>query len=271
MILATGMTFIDTHTHLYVEEFKGDIDDVIRRAIDAGVEKMLLPNIDASSLEAMNGLALRYSQNCFRMVGLHPCSVQKDFEEELKIIEEDLRGLTPDPSPQERGVIAIGETGLDYYWDKTFIEQQKAALKIQIGWAKEFGIPIVLHSRDSFDDLVNLISEHHDDRLKGVFHCFTGSVEDAKWVTALSDFYLGIGGVVTYKNTVLRETLKEIGLERVVLETDSPYLAPVPYRGKRNESSYLRVIVKQVAETLGVTEQEVAKTTTDNARRLFGI
>lgn len=263
---------IDTHTHLYVDEFKEDIDDIVQRAIDAGVEKMLMPNIDASTIEPMNMLAARYSKNCFPMIGLHPCSVKADFEEELRIIETALRSpLSWGEGSGVRLPIAIGETGLDYYWNKTFIEQQKEALRIQIGWAKEFGIPIVLHSRDSFDDLVSLITEHHDEKLKGVFHCFTGTVEEAQRVISLPNFYLGIGGVVTYKNTVLRETLGEIGLERVVLETDSPYLAPVPYRGKRNESGYLRLMANQVAGALGITVEDAAEATTQNARALFGL
>jgi len=265
---------IDTHTHLYLNDFKEDIDDVIGRAVDAGVRKMLLPNIDSSTIEAMSNLAARYPTNCLSMIGLHPCSVKADFENELKVIEAELRSVVTAPLSSGEGLgvrhyIAIGETGLDYHWDETFIEQQKEALRIQIGWAKEFGLPIVLHSRDSFDDLLNLITEHHHEKLTGVFHCFTGSTEEARRVIALSGFYLGIGGVVTYKNTVLRETLKEVGLDRVVLETDSPYLAPVPYRGKRNESSYVSLIAEQVALTLKLPMHEVAALTERNAKSLF--
>ena len=252
---------IDTHTHLYLKEFFGDIDAVISRAKSVGVSKMLLPNIDSTTIQAMNALGRSYPEQCLPMIGLHPCSVKKDFRNELEMARSEL---------QAKQYIAIGETGLDFHWDTTFVEQQKDALKIQIGWAKEHKLPIVLHSRESFDHLVELIAQHHDENLRGVFHCFTGSVEQALRVAALEGFYLGIGGVVTYKNTVLRDTLREIGLERVVLETDSPYLTPVPHRGKRNESSYVKLVAEKVADACGNTLERVAEITTRNAITLFG-
>lgn len=251
---------VDTHSHLYLEDFADDIDSIMSRAKGAGLRGILLPNIDSGTLDLMNGLASRFQDTCFPMIGLHPCSVKEGFREDLAFLESKLGA---------QKYVGIGETGLDYYWDTTFIEQQKEALRIQIGWAKEHRMPIVLHSRESFDDLVELISEHKDDTLSGVFHCFTGTVEEATRVTAMRDFYLGVGGVVTYKNTVLRETLAEIGLDRVVLETDSPYLAPVPHRGKRNESSYLKLVAEKVAECCQVSVEEVARITTRNAQELF--
>ena len=224
------MKLIDTHTHLYAKQFNSDRDAMIQRAVEQGVEQFFLPNIDRESIEGMLALEAAYPERCFAMMGLHPCSVKDNYEEELAIVRHWL---------DRRKFCAVGEIGIDLYWDKTFFEQQKQAFLTQIEWAMEFDIPIVIHSRESTDIIIDILTEVKEDRLRGIFHCFGGTEEQARRIIKLG-FFLGIGGVLTYKNSGLGDALKDISLEHIVLETDSPYLAPVPYRGKRNESAYVR-------------------------------
>ncbi len=254
------MNFIDTHTHLFAEEFNADRLEVVQKAIDAGVSKFYLPNIDSSSIEEMLKLEEKFPQNCFAMMGLHPCSVNEKFEEELKVVEEWF---------SKRKFSAVGEIGLDYHWDKTFIPQQKEAFCRQIDLAKKYNIPIVIHQRDCFADAFDLVKSKNDESLSGIFHCFSGSLEQANQIIELGNFKLGIGGVVTYKNAGLVEVLKQVDLHHLVLETDSPYLTPVPFRGKRNESSHVILVAKKIAEIKNITLEEVAEVTTANAEQLF--
>ena len=253
------MPFIDTHTHIYDEQFDGDIQEVLERCQEADVATVYMPNIDHTSVDAMLEREHRYPKQCIAMMGLHPGSVKKDFERELYVVEEWLG---------QRAFAAIGEIGLDYYWDTTFKAQQQAALRIQIELAKRHHLPIVLHTRDSFEDTIGIVEEYADN-LTGVFHCFTGTVEEAKRVTELG-FYLGLGGVSTFKNGGMHEVIPQLDRTFVVLETDSPYLAPVPHRGKRNEPSYIPLIAQQIADAWEVDLAEVARQTTENARKLFG-
>jgi TatD DNase family protein len=254
------MKFIDTHCHLYAKEFEPDITDVIKRSEEAGVMAFYLPAIDRSTLQPMLELEKKFPGKCISMLGLHPCSVKENYKEELRIIEDLL---------QQRKFAAIGETGLDFYWDKIFEQNQYNAFHQQIEWAIHYEIPIVIHSRESIRESINMIKEHRNGKLKGIFHCFSGSIESAEEIVSLG-FYLGIGGVLTYKKSSLPEVVKNIDLEHMVLETDSPYLAPVPYRGKRNESSYLIHIAQKLAEVKGVAVEEVAAVTTANAQKIFG-
>lgn len=259
------MILVDTHTHLYAEEFDNDRDQMIANAIDSGVQKFYLPNIDTSSIEPMKQLVQKYPANCFAMMGLHPCSVNEKVEQELATIQRLLF---------TEKYVAVGEIGIDLYWDKTFVEQQKQAFRTQINWAIELKLPISIHCRNAFDEIYEIMCEfcepNKDNALKGIFHCFSGNTEQAKKVIELG-FFLGIGGVLTFKNSGLDKVLKEIELEKIVLETDSPYLAPVPHRGKRNESSYIRIIAEKVAEIKNCSLQHVAEITTKNAQLIFGI
>lgn len=252
--------FIDSHTHLYSESFEEDRDDMIKRALDAGVRKMLLPNIDVDSIEGMLDLELRFPENCFPMMGLHPTSVKEDWEAQLKVIEQQLFS---------RKFIAIGEIGIDLYWEKTFKDQQIAAFIRQIEWAKQLQIPIVIHARDSFPEIFEILDQHNDDRLKGVFHCFTGTIEDAKKIQGYGGFLFGIGGVVTFKKSGLDEVVRQLPLNELILETDSPYLSPSPNRGKRNESAYIPFIADKLSDIFEVSIEEIAKATTENAEKLF--
>ncbi len=254
------MKLIDTHTHLFAEKFDADRHDAIRRAIDAGVDKLYLPNISRDTTTSMNALVQEFPGHCFAMMGLHPCHVDENLDEELLHIEQELA---------TGQYVAVGETGLDYHWDKTFAAQQKSALRQQISWAKQYKLPIVLHTRESFDDTWELIAEQNDDDLTGVFHCFSGTAAEAEKVAELGGFYIGIGGVATFKKSNHAEVLPQVALDMIVLETDSPYLAPVPYRGKRNESAYLVQIAERVAEIKGITVEELARVTTGNAQRLY--
>lgn len=252
------MPFIDTHAHIYDEQFDDDIAEVIERCQEAEVAKIYMPNIDHTSVDAMLEREHRYPGQCIAMMGLHPGSVKKDFERELYQVEEWLG---------KRSFVAVGEIGLDYYWDTTFKEQQQDALRIQIEWAKKYHLPIVLHTRDSLDDTLALV-EKHGDGLTGVFHCFTGTTEEARRITELG-FYLGLGGIATFKNAGMGEVIPHLERERVVLETDSPYLAPVPHRGRRNEPAYLPLIAQRIAEHWQADVTEVAQQTTANAERLY--
>ena len=253
------MEFIDTHAHIYLEQFDEDITIILNRAKATSVSRIFLPNIDSSSIESMLKLEESFPYQCRSLMGLHPCSVKKDYEEELKIMENWLH---------RKKFAGIGETGTDLYWDKTYREQQVEALKIQISWAREYNLPIILHSRDSLDLSIQIIEACHFTGISGIFHCFTGNADQAKRITDLG-FYLGIGGVVTFKNSKIDAVLKDIPLSQIVLETDSPYLAPVPFRGKRNEPSYIPIIANKLAEVYEIKVEEIAKITTNNAREIF--
>jgi TatD DNase family protein len=254
------MKLIDTHTHLYLKEFSNDIAEVINRAEKEGVQKFYLPAIESVEIDAMFSLEEQFRGKCLAMAGLHPCSVKKNFREELEIVEKLL---------EERKFAAIGETGLDFYWDKTFTKEQYESLHIQAGWAVHYKIPLVLHTRDAMQETIDIIASYNGKGLTGIFHCFSGTLQNAKDIIDLG-FLLGIGGVVTYKNSGLPEIVKDIDLEFIVLETDAPYLTPVPFRGKRNESSYLKYIVQKIADVKDISVEEVAERTTKNAEKIFG-
>lgn len=253
------MQLIDTHTHLYVRQFDHDRNELVQRALAAGVTQLFLPNIDHTSIEAMLALEAAFPAHCVAMMGLHPSSVHANFKEELAVVRAWL---------ERRPFVAIGEMGIDLYWDQTFVKEQQEAFLTQCEWAKEFGIPIVIHSREATDLTIDLVREVKDERLRGIFHCFTGTVEQAQRIMDL-EFYLGIGGVLTYPKSGLDQTLAAISLDYVVLETDSPYLAPVPYRGKRNESAYLAFIAEKLASVKNKPLEEIAQITTRNARQIF--
>lgn len=255
-----ALVLFDTHAHLYSKQFDGDREAMLTRAIEAGVGKFFLPNVDHDSIEAMHALADAHPDHCFPMMGLHPCSVGEDNGAALEEVERLLR---------TGRYCAVGEIGIDLYWDKTWLRQQQDAFRRQVRWAKELRLPIVIHCRESFGEVITIVEEENDDSLRGVFHCFTGTPEQARRVIALKDFHLGIGGVITYPKGGLFETMREVGPEHCVLETDAPYLAPVPYRGKRNESSYIPHIAARLAEATGRSVEEIARITTANAELLF--
>lgn len=252
---------IDTHCHLYLEEFENDLNHLIQRARHNGVEKIFLPAIDSATHERVLNLCQLSSVNCqfLPMMGLHPCSVKENFEDELKIVEQHLNSPTK--------FYAVGEIGLDYHWDLSFKEQQLIAFERQIEMAIVRGLPIVIHSRKSTQDCIDVVMKFGG-RVKGIFHCFGGTVEEAKQIIALG-FYLGIGGVVTYKNSGLKEVLQQLSLENLVLETDAPYLTPVPHRGKRNEPGYIKLVAETIALALGKSYEEVAEVTSRNAMNVF--
>jgi TatD DNase family protein len=252
------MIFTDTHTHLYDERLIAD-EGQIQRAIDAGVTKMYMPNCDSGTINGMLELADKYPAHCMPMMGLHPTYVKENYKDELAIVSEWLL---------KRKFYAVGEIGLDYYWDVTYKEQQKDAFEQQIDLALQFDLPIVIHSRESTADCIDIVRRKQNGHLKGIFHCFSGTLEEAKEIISLG-LYLGIGGVVTYKKGTLPDVIKEIPLSSIVLETDAPYLAPVPYRGKRNESSYIPLIAARIGEIKNVLVDEVAIVTTENARSIF--
>lgn len=251
---------IDTHTHLYSAEFNEDRSEIVKKAIEAGVSKFLLPNIDSSSIKGLHALTKDFPNHCFPMMGLHPCSVKENWEEELDIAKAWL---------DKGNYCAVGEIGIDLYWDKSTLTIQQKAFRQQINWAKEKNLPIVIHVRDAFNEAFEIVDELNSKKLSGVFHCFSGNLEQANHIINYGDFKLGIGGVVTFKNGGLDKVLSEIDLEHLVLETDSPYLAPVPHRGKRNESSYLKLIANRIAELKNVEVDEVIQATTKNALSLF--
>lgn len=252
--------FIDTHAHIYHEDFTVDRVDMLHRCEEQGIRKIFMPNVDHASIDGMLELESRSDGRCIPMMGLHPCSVKKNFEKELYIVEEWL---------SKRKFSAVGEIGIDLYWDKTFFEQQKEAFGVQVNWAKKYSLPIVIHCRESIDETIELVERLQEGNLRGVFHCFSGSAEQASKITKLG-FYLGIGGVVTFKNGGLDKVIPEIELEQMVLETDSPYLAPVPHRGKRNEPSYIPLVAKKIAELKDQSIDDVQEITTKNALNLFG-
>lgn len=254
------MLFVDTHTHLFVEQFNEDREEVVHRSMDAGVEVMLLPNIDLESIPQMKELAARYPNNCFPMMGLHPGSVDQNWKETLQTIEKEL--FTND-------YIAVGEIGIDLYWSKEFEAAQKEVFRQQVLWAKELGKPIVIHAREAFDEIFEIIDELNDERLTGIFHCFTGTLDQANHVIGYGGFKMGLGGVLTYKKSGLDKVIENVDLKHLVLETDSPYLPPTPHRGKRNESSYLLHIAEKLADVQSITLKQVAEVTTQNAREIF--
>ena len=257
------MKFIDTHTHLFASEFKDDIDIVVKNAINSGVSKMLLPNIDSSTTNNMLQLCNKYPQHCFPMIGLHPCSVKKDnIEKEILHVEEMLN---------KNKFIAIGEIGLDLYWDKSNLSYQKVAFESQIKLAKKYQLPIVIHVRDSFNEAIEIVEKLNNENLSGVFHCFTGNIQEAERIINLQNFYLGIGGVVTFKNGGINKIINHISLDNIILETDSPYLTPTPFRGKRNESKYLVNIAQKMSEIYEIDINEIANKTSSNAINLFKI
>ena len=253
------MNYIETHAHIYSTKFDSDRDQIIQDIRDAGIERVYMPNVDVETIAAMLECEEKYPGLCIPMMGLHPCDVKEDFREQLTIMEDWLN---------KRQFAAVGEIGLDLYWDKTFFEQQKEALKIQINWAKERDLPIVLHCRDSMDETIAIVKEELDGKLRGIFHCFNGNLAQAKKIIEMG-FLLGIGGVATFKNGGLDQVIPKISIDHLVLETDAPYLAPVPYRGKRNSPAYLPIIAEKVGDYLQISKEEVALRTKQNALNLF--
>nr|WP_320036597.1 TatD family hydrolase [uncultured Bacteroides sp.] len=255
------MNFIDTHSHLFLEEFAEDLPLVMQRAKAAGVSRIYMPNIDCSTIKPLLDTVAQYPDYCFPMIGLHPTSVNADFREELKAMKEML--------DQSHPFVAIGEVGMDLYWDRTFINEQFEAFETQIQWSAEYRLPLVIHSRDSFEEVYQVIKRNEHKNLKGIFHSFTGTVEEAERLLQFDGFYLGINGVVTFKKSTLPETLKNVPLERIVLETDSPYLTPAPNRGKRNESANVKDTLLELAAIYQCSPENVAETTTMNALKIF--
>ncbi len=255
------MVLTDTHTHLYYETDPEALSALMQRSLDNEVTRLFLPNVDTTSIPLVMNFAALYPQNCFPMLGLHPCDVKETYIEELASIYAAI--------PAQK-IYAIGEIGIDLYWDKTTLANQLEAFEIQINWAKDLNLPIVIHCRDAFDEVYAVLLKHRDEKLRGIFHCFTGTLEQAQQIIELG-FYLGIGGVVTYKNSGLDAVVSQLPLQHLVLETDSPYLPPVPFRGKPNESSYLVHIAQKVADLHQIPIEELARITTENSTKIFGI
>lgn len=253
--------YIDTHTHLYEEQLNIDEREMIQRAIDAGVSKMYMPNCDSTTIDAMMRIAGTWPANCYPMMGLHPCYVKDNYKDELAIVTDWLA---------KEKFYAIGEIGLDYYWDLTHTAQQKEAFAYQIDLALQYNLPIVIHSRESTQDCIDMVRSKQNGKLNGIFHCFGGTIEEAKQIIDLG-FCMGIGGVVTFKKSNLPDVIKEVGLSNIVLETDAPYLAPMPYRGKRNESAYVPLIAEKIGDAMQMSKEEIARITTANAEKLFGV
>lgn len=255
------MLLTDTHTHLYYETDLEKQAQLMERCFAFDVNRLFLPNVDVKSIKMIDDLVAKYPDNCFAMAGLHPCDVKEGYQEQLALIYNSIAG---------RKIYAIGEIGIDLYWDKTTLAIQQEAFMQQINWAKELDLPFVIHCREAFDEVFEVLEEMNDEKMRGIFHCFTGNLEQAQRAISLG-FYLGIGGVVTYKKAGLDLVLADVPLADIVLETDSPYLAPVPYRGKPNESSYLIHIAQKVADIYNVSLEEVAAITTENSRKIFGV
>lgn len=251
--------FIDTHSHIYSEEFLEDIALVVQRAKDANVSKIVLPDVDSLSRERMLSLADRYAGYLCPCIGLHPTSVKENYKKELELLDKAL---------SERKFWAIGETGIDLFWDKTFINEQIESFKYQLDLSLKYDLPVIIHARDSINEIFEVLDTYNDKGIKGIMHCFSGNIEDARKAIDYG-LLLGIGGVATFKNTHLREILKEIDIKNIVLETDSPYLAPVPFRGKRNESAYILMIAEMLSSIYSISIESVADITSDNARRIF--
>ena len=255
------MRFIDTHSHLYDEAFASEEDAAVLRAVEAGVDRIVLPDIDSQSREAMFNLADRHPGTLYPCLGLHPTSIDSSWEKEMEKMQEY----------SSRPVVAIGEIGIDCYWSKEFLQQQKEAFRRQLEIAHQRSLPVIIHSRDAIGTIIDILKECRYLDLRGVFHAYSGSIETYKEIARLGDWYIGIGGVLTFKKASIAETVKDIPLERIILETDSPYLTPVPFRGKRNESSYIPHIASKLAEIAGTDMETVAALTTSNAKKLFGI
>ncbi|MDH3322171.1 MAG: TatD family hydrolase [Flavobacteriaceae bacterium] len=255
------MILTDTHTHLYSEQFDDDRSQVVKRALDQNISRFFIPAIDSTYYPGMFALQEQFPENIFLMAGLHPTHVKENFMEELDIVKKML---------QQRKFYAIGEIGIDLYWDASFLQQQQDAFKMQISWAKENNLPIAIHCRDAFDEIFEILEDEKAESLFGIFHCFTGNLEQAKQAISCG-MKLGIGGVVTFKNGKIDQFLNEIPLSNIVLETDAPYLAPAPYRGKRNESSYLVKVVDKLVDIYGLRPDEIAKVTTQNSIDIFGV
>ncbi|MFV0574275.1 MAG: TatD family hydrolase [Vibrio sp.] len=250
---------IDSHAHIYAEEFNQDLDEVIERAKTAGIEKILLPNIDLNSIEPMLATESKYPEICHSMMGLHPCYVNGNIEADLAEIKSWF---------DKHNFIAVGEIGIDLYWDKTFKAEQEFAFAEQLKWAKEMDLPVVIHTRDSIDETLAILEKEQDGSLSGVFHCFGGTVQQAKAINQLG-FHLGLGGVTTFKNGGMDLVIPELDLDYVILETDCPYLAPTPHRGKRNEPSYMKLVAQKVADLRCMPLDEVSRLTNQNTRKLF--
>lgn len=255
------MLLTDTHTHQYYETDPVKREGLMQRCLANGIERLFLPNVDSSSIELVMSQVKAFPQNCFAMLGLHPCDVKANWQDELNAINAAIA---------QHKIYAIGEIGIDLYWDKSFLSEQIEALKIQIAWAKKLKLPIVIHCRDAFDEVYSVLQQEQGEDLRGIFHCFTGTLEQAQKITDLG-FYLGIGGVVTYKNAGLDKIVQQVDLKHIVLETDSPYLTPVPHRGKPNESSYLIYVAQKVADLHQISLEAVAAITTENSKIVFGV
>lgn len=253
------MNWIDTHAHLYDEQFDTDRDHMMQRALAAGVTEMYLPNCDQTTIPLMLSMVANYPQHCRPMVGLHPVYVKETYEQELAIVQRHLA---------EGKYVGVGEVGLDKYWDTTFLPQQQEAFTIQMDWALEWDLPVIIHSREATQSCIDLVRSRQNGHLRGIFHCFSGTVEEALQVKALG-FFIGVGGVATFKKTNLSAVIQAVGLDCIVLETDAPYLAPVPHRGKRNESSYIPLVADAVSRSLDIPISEVAFATTLNAKKVF--
>lgn len=252
---------IDTHTHLYLEEFRPDPAEVVSRAINSGVERLIFPNVDLTTIEPMKQLCARFPENCFMAMGLHPTEVKASWQNDLSRIETELNSYT--------GYVAIGEIGIDLYWDKTYCREQKSVLDVQLQWAFERQLPVILHCREGLDEILDVMDSHIGRLPMCIFHSFGGTSDNVDKIRERGDFYFGINGIVTFKNSKLRDVLPLIGIERILLETDSPYLAPVPHRGKRNESAYIKHTAAYIANVLGLTIDEVEQITTANALDVF--
>jgi TatD DNase family protein len=252
---------IDTHTHLYLDQFKQDVDKVISRAKENGVKKFVFPAIDSSHFQDMHNLKNKYPDSVYLMTGLHPTDVKENYKDELEFVVNSLK---------KYDYVAIGEIGIDLYWDKTFLKQQQEAFRFQIRLAVKNDLPIVIHCREAFDEIFEILDKENCDKLRGVFHCFTGDLDQAKKAISLG-FLLGIGGVVTFKNGGIDKFLHQIDLKHIVMETDSPYLAPVPYRGKRNESSYIIYVLEKLSELYNLPKEQIAIITTNNAKKMFSL
>ena len=254
------MQFIDTHAHVYSEELLPDLNQVMANAIGSGVNKIFMPAIDSHTLEAMLSVERAFPENCFAMMGLHPCYVKENVQAELDIVADQL---------SKRKFPAIGEIGLDFYWDKTFVSQQQLAFNTQMQWALDYSLPIVIHTRNAMGETIEAVKPFAKKGLRGIFHCFSGSKESAEQIIGMG-FHLGLGGVLTYKNAGVAEAIKDIPMEWLVLETDAPYLSPVPYRGKKNEPAFIIEVAKKLAEIKNIPLHEVAEMTSKNAVKVFG-
>ncbi len=254
------MGIIDTHSHIYLEQFDSDRDEMIQRASETGVDMILMPNVDVATIQPMLDVEQKFPLKCKSMMGLHPTSVDLDYKKQLEIMY---------PFFAKNDFCAVGEIGIDLYWDKTYLEQQIEAFEIQLNWAKEFNLPVVIHARDAFDEIFSVLDNFDTDSISGVFHSFTGNIQQGKKILDYKNFYLGINGVVTFKNSGLDKVVSELGYDKLVLETDAPYLTPTPFRGKRNEPSYLSYVIEKLSALFEVSKHTIIKQTTSNADKLF--